>query len=283
LPLSMAESQGVLHKVASVFQSDSGLLVDSFIYDGPRVVTFQKVLRDPRLRFGELLSTLLSICERAMRMAVEIEFACELPDDGPPVFYPLQLRPLASLPRWQAVDVPDSLKERAFCYSHLAHGNGCYEGIHDVVYVKPDAFDKGRTREIAREIGGLNKMLRDAGRPYVLVGFGRWGSSDPWMGIGVGWAQISAVKVLVEVGLEGFNVDPAQGTHFFQNVTALNIGCLSIPHRSRAFIKWEALEAGDPVMHTAFLSWMTWPEALDIRIDGRNGEAAIGLSAGSVL
>ncbi|MCK7471735.1 MAG: hypothetical protein MZU95_13885 [Desulfomicrobium escambiense] len=91
----------------------------------------------------------------------------------------------------------------------------------------------------------MNKGLVDEGRPYVLVGFGRWGSTDPWMGIGVGWAQISGVKVLVEAGLKGFNVDPAQGTHFFQNVTSLNIGCLSVPYGSAAFIRWDRLQAAE--------------------------------------
>jgi hypothetical protein len=281
LPLSVAESQWVLQKVASVYQSDSGLLVDSFFYDGPRVVTFQKVLRDPRLKFGELLGRLLSVCERSMRIPVEIEFACDLPDDQPPVFYPLQLRPMASNKRWERIEISAAHQRQAFCYSNMAHGNGVYRGIHDLVYVKPETFDTAKTREIAREIGAMNKALVDEGRPYVLVGFGRWGSTDPWMGIGVGWAQISGVKVLVEVGLKGFNVDPAQGTHFFQNVTSLNIGCLSVPYGSAAFIRWERLKDIESVRETHHLRLLRWSRALDVYIDGRRGEAAIILPANS--
>ena len=277
LPLSVAESQWVLQKVASVYQSDSGLLVDSFFYDGPRIVTFQKVLRDPRLKFGELLSSLLSICERSMRIPVEIEFACDLPEEQRPVFYPLQLRPMASQKRWERVEVSAGLTEKAFCYSNLAHGNGFYRGIYDLVCVKPEGFDISKTREIAREIGELNKGLVDEGRPYILVGFGRWGSTDPWMGIGVGWAQISGVKVLVEVGLKGFNVDPAQGTHFFQNVTSLNIGCLSVPYGSAAFIRWDQLQAAGSPRETKYLRLLRWGQPLDICIDGRRGEALIVL------
>jgi len=280
LPLSVAESQWVLQKVASVYQSDSGLLVDSFFYEGPRIVTFQKVLRDQRLKFGELICRLLSICERSMRIPVEIEFACDLPEDQRPVFYPLQLRPMASQQRWEQVEVSAEHKEQAFCYSNMAHGNGCYRGIHDLVCVKPETFDVSRSREIAREIGDLNKVLVDENRPYVLVGFGRWGSTDPWMGIGVGWAQISGVKVLVEVGLKGFNVDPAQGTHFFQNVTSLNIGCLSVPYDSAAFIRWEQLVAVKSLRNTKYLKLLRWGRALDIFIDGRRGEAVIVLPAG---
>jgi hypothetical protein len=277
LPLAVAESQWVLQKVASVYQGDSGLLVDSFFYDGPRVVTFQKVLRDPRLKFGELLCNLLAICERSMRIPVEIEFACDLPEEQRPVFYPLQLRPMASKRRWERVEISDVLRTRAFCYSNIAHGNGFYRGIHDLVCVKPKLFDISKTRDIAREIGELNKLLVEEGRPYVLIGFGRWGSTDPWMGIGVGWAQISGVKVLVEVGLKGFNVDPAQGTHFFQNVTSLNIGCLSVPYGSTAFIRWDRLHELEPPRETKYLRLLRWSRPLEICIDGRRGEAVIVL------
>ncbi len=277
LPLAAAESHWVLQKVASVYQSDSGLLVDSFFYEGPRIVTFQKVLRDPRLKFGELLCRLLSVCERSMRIPVEIEFACDLPDDRRPVLYPLQLRPMASKKRWERVEISAEHRERAFCYSNMAHGNGVYREIRDLVVVKPEAFDPSRTREIAREIGAMNKALVDEKRPYVLVGFGRWGSTDPWMGIGVGWAQISAVRVLVEVGLKGYNADPAQGTHFFQNVTSLNIGCLSVPYASQAFIRWERLQGVGGLRETACLRLLRWERPMDIRIDGLRGEAVIAL------
>jgi hypothetical protein len=279
LPLSVAESHWVLQKVASVYQSDSGLLVDSFFYDGPRIVTFQKVLRDPRLKFGELLCRLLSVCEHSMRIPVEIEFACELPEDQRAVFYPLQLRPMASKKRWERVDITPAHRQRAFCYSNMAHGNGVYRGIQDIVVVRPETFDPSKTRGIAREIGDLNKVLVDENRPYLLVGFGRWGSTDPWMGIGVGWAQISGVKVLVEVGLKGFNVDPAQGTHFFQNVTSLNIGCLSVPYGSESFIRWEQLRGIDLLRETGCLRLLRCEQPLDIRIDGLRGEAAILLPA----
>lgn len=275
LPISTAEEHGVLQKVASVYQSESELLVDSFFYSGARIVTFQKVLRDPHLKLGELLGNMLSLCEKAMRTPVEIEFACDLREDGPAVFYPLQLRPMASKRRWEKVVVTEEDRRQAMCFTPLAHGNGVYRGVHDVVCVKAAGFDLSKTREIAREIGELNKLLVDEARPYVLIGFGRWGSTDPYMGIGVGWAQISGVKVLVEVGLKGFNVDPAQGTHFFQNVTSLNIGCLSVPHSSPAFLKWEALESGQLVRETTCLKQYRWAEALDIRIDGRSGEAVI--------
>ncbi|RJO63480.1 MAG: hypothetical protein C4523_20245 [Myxococcales bacterium] len=275
LPLSVAEQHGVLQQAASVYQSESDLLVDSFFYDGPRIVTFAKVLRDPRLKLGALLGDILASCEAAMRTPVEIEFAVDLPPDRPPVFYLLQLRPMASKRRWEQVQITDEQRSGAICRTRLAHGNGVFRGVRDVVYVKPDAFDKSRTREIAEQIGQVNRKLAEEKRPYLLIGFGRWGSTDPWMGIGVRWAQISGVKILVEVGLEGFNVDPAQGTHFFQNVTSLNIGCLSVPHGEGSFLDWNWLERREARTETEYLRHLELDQPLTIWIDGRSGEAVI--------
>jgi len=249
--------------------------VDSFIYSGPRIVTFQKVLRHPRLRLGELLANILTTCEKAMRTPVEIEFACDLSYDNGTVFYPLQLRPMAATKRWEKVTVTRAHRQQAICYSHMAHGNGFYRNLHDIVCINPLNFDVSKTREIAREIGKLNKILTDQGRHYVLIGFGRWGSVDPYMGIGVGWAQISGVKVLVEVGLKEFNVDPAQGTHLFQSITSMNIGGLSIPYNSNAFIHWDRVDSGEIIRETNFLKLYRWRRALEIRIDGRSAKAVI--------
>ena len=275
LPLESAEQHRVLQQVASVYQSDSGLLVDSFFYEGPRIVTFQKVLRDPKLKLGELIGAILAMCENAMKTPVEIEFACDLSREDGARFYPLQLRPMTAKRRWEKVSITPAHRKEAICYSHLAHGNGFYRGLSDSVCVNPDTFEISKTGAIARDIGALNRLLVEENRHYVLVGFGRWGSVDPAMGIGVGWAQISMAKVIVEVGLKGFNVDPAQGTHFFQNVTSLNIGCLSIPYNSKAFINWRRMDSGERVRKTPFLEHYRWPRPLDIRIDGRSGEAVI--------
>lgn len=275
LPIEIAEQDDVLRHVASVYQGESDLLVDSFFYDGPRIVTFMKVLRDPKLRLGELLSQILKASENAMRTPVEIEFAVDLGGGGRPVVYPLQLRPMTSKRRWEQILIDHSHIEKAICYSTQAHGNGVIQDVRDIIYVKPEAFDKSKTREIANEIGTINRKLEQVERPYLLIGFGRWGSIDPYMGIGVKWAQISGVKVLVEVGLPDFNVDPAQGTHFFQNVTSLNIGCLSIPHGSESMIDWSWLESRLIEETTNYLKHVRLKQAIEIRIDGRKGEAVI--------
>ncbi len=275
LELDLAERHGVLQHVASVYQSDSNLLVDSFFNEGPRIVTFMKVLRDGRLRLGELLGRLLSYAEEAMHTPVEMEFAVDLRYRAKPVVTPLQLRPMASKQRWERVSLDDDRKRQAVCYSNQVHGNGTPQGIQDILYVRRDRFEKSQTREIAQEIGQLNKKLVDQGRPYLLIGYGRWGSTDPDMGIGVRWSQISGVKVMVEVGLPQFNVDPAQGTHFFQNVTSLNIGCLSVPHGSESFLTWDWLENLPTVEETTYCRHLRLEQPLDIRLDGRVGEAVI--------
>ena len=275
LPLKTAEEHGVLQQVASVYSSESNLLVDGFYNVGPRIVTFAKILRDSRLKLGELLTTLLSACEKAMRSPVEIEFAVDMVNGNPPVFYPLQMRPMASKRRWEKIEITPELRREAVCRTTLAHGNGAYRDLFDIVAVKPGAFDKGRTREIADDISKINKRLVAEHRPYILIGFGRWGSTDPEMGIGVKWAQISGVRVLVEAGLKGFDVDPAQGTHFFQNVTSLNIGCLSIPYGKDAFLNWDWLAAKPALTETEFLRHIRVDRALTVLIDGRGGEAII--------
>lgn len=275
LPIDTAEEHGVLQHVASVYQSDSDLLADSFFYDGPRVVTFMKVLKDTNLQLGKLLNRILKSSQSAMRTPVEIEFAVEIKPGKTPVFYPLQLRPMTSKAHWEAVDIAPEEIERALCYSNQAHGNGRIEGIRDIVFVKPEQFRKSETREIAAEIGIFNKRLVQENRPYLLIGFGRWGSVDPSMGIGVKWAQISGVKVLIEVGLPDFNVDPAQGTHFFQNVTSLNVGCLSVPHGSSPGIDWRLIKALPIEESTEHLCHLRLERALEIKIDGAKGEGVV--------
>ncbi len=275
LPIEVAEKHGVLQHVASVYQGDSDLLVDSFFYEGPRIITFAKVLRDPKLQLGKLLGKIMKDSESAMRTPVEIEFAVDLGHNGKPIFYPLQLRPMTSKRKWESVQIDKEAIDKAICYSNQAHGNGVIDSICDIVFVAPEEFDKTKTREIAMEIGTINRQLVEQNRPYLLIGFGRWGSVDPSMGIGVKWSQISGVKVMVEVGLPDFNVDPAQGTHFFQNVTSLNIGCLSIPNETESRLDWEWLRKRSVKQITAHLKHVRLNDPLEIRIDGRKGEAVV--------
>jgi hypothetical protein len=277
LPLTEAEDAGVLQQIGSVYQQESDLLVDSFFYKGPRVVTFNKVLKNSQFPLCSVLIDLLGLCEDAMRTPAEIEFAVDIPKgSGVPTIYLLQLRPMTSRSRWQPVVIDDNHVEAAVGRTRMAHGNGIYENINDIVLVKPETFEKRFTREIAAEVGDMNKRMVNEGRPYMLIGYGRWGSTDPWMGIGVQWSQIAGVKVLVEVGLPDFNVDPSQGTHFFQNVTSLNIGCISIPHGDKyAMLDWDWLHSLPVIEDNAYTSLLRPSSPIEVRIDGRNGNTVI--------
>jgi hypothetical protein len=209
---------------------------------------------------------------------VELEFAVNLdPDEeGLREFAILQMRPMIS--RWssQKVRMDGFSQERVVCASLRALGNGAITDIADVVYVRPDRFDPARTMEIARQIGGINQVLRDAGRPCVLVGPGRWGSADPWLGIPVRWHQISSSRVIVETSLKDFVVDPSYGTHFFHNITSLGLGYFTLRGgEGEVGMRWDWLERQAAVGETDLLRHVRLPKPLDIRIDGSTGRGVI--------
>ena len=174
------------------------------------------------------------------------------------------------------VELAETQKEFALCYSDQVLGNGVSNMIRDIVFVKPAIFDAARSPEIAVEIDKLNSQLRAANIHYMLVGPGRWGSTDPWLGIPVKWSQISGVKVVVEVSLPNMNVDPSQGSHFFQNMTSLRIGYFTIPLNStNGFIDWPWLESLPPIGETTFLKHIRLAQPLKVMIDGRKSQGII--------
>ncbi|MBI5535258.1 MAG: hypothetical protein HY898_21200 [Deltaproteobacteria bacterium] len=275
LDLSEAEEHGELHKVGSVYSIDDRVIRDGLVQPGPRVVNFSSILRYGEMPLSELLSDLLATCSDALGCPIEIEFAINIGDYGTrPQCSLLQVRPLIAGGTRDLVSVEETHRQKAWCYTYRALGNGIRKDIQDVVFVRPSSFDKARTRVIAEEVGELNKLLEAQGRPYLLIGFGRWGTFDPWLGIGVTWGQISGVSVLVETGLPNFNIDPSQGTHFFQNMTTLGIGYMSVPHGNpQAKLDWDWLESL-PVEHeTTYLRHVRLPSPTEVRIDGRSGEA----------
>jgi len=275
--LVVAERHGELDHVASTFSVDDLVIRDSLSYKGPRIVSFAPVLKYDALPLPALLVDLLQTCQDAFGCPVEIEFAGNLgPRGTKPTFSLLQVRPFITTGNREQVEVTEQDLRNAWCQTFRALGNGVRDDLYDIVYVRRDAFDRARTLAIAEEIGALNhKLVRDS-RPYILIGFGRWGSSDPWLGIGVTWAQIAGVGVFVEAGLPDFNVDPSQGTHFFQNLTSLGVGFLSVPaNAAQAAVDWDWLEAqpihelGKHVCHVRL------DTPAEVRIDGRSGRAAI--------
>ncbi|MBI2900658.1 MAG: hypothetical protein HYY17_10765 [Planctomycetes bacterium] len=276
LDLSEAETQGVLQRIGSTYDPDDNVVRDSLGRPGPRIVTFAPILKHNEIPLPPLLSDLLVASREALGCPVEIEFAVDMKgQDAKPVFALLQIRPFATGGERDMVQVGKEHLGRSWCHTHSALGNGVKREIRDIVYVVPRRFDRARTPQIAQEIGEINARLAAEKRPYVLIGFGRWGSFDPWLGIGVNWGQISGVRVLIEAGLAGFNVDPSQGTHFFQNMTALGIGFLSVPHGSdRAFLDWDWLESLPVEAEVGSVRHVRFPRSIEVRIDGRTGRAA---------
>jgi hypothetical protein len=206
---------------------------------------------------------------------VEIEFAAEL-DREPKEFAILQMRPYAAGEDRQPVELEDLPRDTMVCYSAEALGNGIIDDIHDIVYVRPETFDAAKTHEIAQEVAAVNQALRAANRPCLLIGPGRWGSSNYWLGIPVTWGQVSAARIIVEAGLNDFIVDPSQGSHFFHNLTSVGTAYMTVnPPAGQGFIDWEWLAARPVESDAEFVRHVRLKTPIEARIDGRTSRAAV--------
>ncbi len=277
LDLDAAERHGTLAPVGSVYMPENEAIYDGIGRAGPRLVTFAHVLKSDLFPLADIVSFLLELSRRCMSCEVEMEFAVNLADgDAPPEFGLLQVRPLAA--DLAAPDVSDGIYESddALVATRLALGNGRYDDIRDVVLVDRERFDRGHTREIAREVGELNDRLQAEGRPYLLIGPGRWGSSDRWLGVPVDWTQIAGAAVIVETDLEEFKVTPSQGTHFFQNLTAFRVGYMTVNQTSGGgILDWDWFEAQPYLAETAHLRHIRLDDPLPVLIDGRSGRGVV--------
>ncbi|HCT93911.1 MAG: phosphoenolpyruvate synthase [Bacteroidetes bacterium GWE2_39_28] len=264
--------------VASTWDMQSSRLVDSNLEEGRKVITFSHILKFDTMPLAEMLCDLLQICHKEMHSAVEIEFAVnmDVPKGEDKIFSLLQIRPITnnndnkSL-EWDSIDTNDSL-----IYAESALGIGSIDGIEDIIYVKEESFDSAHTLEIAEEINKLNQQIREQKRNYVLIGPGRWGSSDPWLGIPIKWPNISEAKVIVECGLKNFRVEPSQGTHFFQNLTSFGVGYLTInPYMKDGLFNSEKLNSMDALHESKYLRHVRFQNPLFIYIDGRKNRGII--------
>jgi hypothetical protein len=273
--LDVAERDGTLAAVGSVYSRENDAVYDGIIRPGPRLVTFAHVLKSDIFPLADIVRLLLDIGQNGMACPIEIEFAVNL-HAQPMEFGFLQIRPTIADEASEGVALGELHPADTICYSAQALGNGRIRGIHDLVVVEPARFDSARTREIAAEIGHVNEKLRAAGRPYVLIGPGRWGSADPWLGIPVVWEQISAAQVIVETSLHDFVITPSQGTHFFQNLTSFRIGYLTVnPTVGEGHVDWDWLARQPAVEETAYLRHVRLEAPLEVRLDGRSRRGAI--------
>jgi hypothetical protein len=257
---------------ASTYLPEEHRIKDAAVSGGYPVMTFAPLLKYDALPLAAILTELLAAGQEGLGRAVDIEFCIHYPaaSGARPQVSILQIRPMADRTEAAVVAIQADDRKHAFCYSENALGNGLIRDLSDIVYVKPTDFDPAKTPDIASEIARMNAELGKAGHRYLLIGPGRWGSADPWLGIPVNWADISGAAAIVETTHEAFSVDPSQGSHFFHNLTSLGMSYLNITANSEDFIK-PGWFASHPVMRvTRFLTHIRLERPVIIKVDGRS-------------
>lgn len=278
--LKVAEEDGPLFFVGSTYNHENHAVYDGLSRQGARLVTFAPVLKGGVFPLPEIAELLLEIGRKEMGTPVELEFAVTMtPGHGQPKeFGVLQMRPLVLSREMEQLSVNEVDPERILCRSARVLGNGVIEDIRDIVMVDIDRFDRARSREVAREVHQFNTRMVNGERPYLLIGVGRWGSMDPWLGIPVKWEQISGARVIIEAGLKDIDVEPSQGSHFFQNITSFMVGYFTIPggNRSRdAVLDWEWLNAQPVEAELAFTRHIRLEQPLTVKMNGHKQRGVI--------
>ncbi|MBN2178042.1 MAG: phosphoenolpyruvate synthase/pyruvate phosphate dikinase [Deltaproteobacteria bacterium] len=259
---------------ASTYDPEEHRIIDTGEGPGGKIITFSQILKYRSIPLPKMLSDILELSRRNMGCPVEIEFAVNLRKDNPGScdFYLLQIRPMVTEENRFEVEISEQDRERAFCFSNLALGNGRRQDIADIIFVKQDDFRLEATYEIAAEVGRLNGALLAEKRSYLLIGPGRWGSFDRWLGIPVQWRHISGVGAIVEIRGSLIKADPSHGSHFFQNITSLGIFYVSVTEGTQDFLDWPWLESLPVVNETTHLRHVRLPKPLTIKIDGRKSQ-----------
>jgi hypothetical protein len=277
LDLADAERHDMLWPVASTYSPEDDRVYDGLSRPGVRLVTFAPLLKSQVAPFGEMVQLLLELGYRGLSGPVEIEFAMNLEPEsgGPKEFAFLQIRPIAVVAAGGAAPFSAYPDDVVFVRSKQALGNGRFPGLHDIVVVRPDTFRRERTITIATDVGRMNEKLRHEKRPYVLIGPGRWGTADQWLGVPVSWSQISGARVILERDLTDLKVEPSQGTHFFQNMTSYGIGYFNVLESEGGTLDEAWLDELPLVEETPWLRHYRLDEALEILVDGRLGEGLI--------
>ncbi|MDR4989093.1 MAG: PEP/pyruvate-binding domain-containing protein [Bacteroidales bacterium] len=265
------QGESSLKHVASTYDYEDQIIRDGLYDKGTKLITFANVLKHNSFPLPEILQTLLRVGQQEMNNQVEIEFAVTLdvPKGEKRHFHFLQIRPVVETQEKSQVRLSICKPDNTIIICHNALGNGVIDNVHDIIYVKPDTFDSAHTKEMADIINKLNGKFTKNGGNYILVGPGRWGSTDPWLGIPVKWAQISAARLIVESGLKHFHIDPSQGTHFFQNLTSFNVGYFTInPYLKEGYYDLDFLNKQTAVYEDQFIRHVRFELPLTIKIDG---------------
>ena len=275
--LSEAETDDALRFVASTYSAESDRLSPGTSAEGPRVLTFAPILDLNEIPLNPVIWLLLKLCQDAVGAPVEMEFAMTLDSRKrlAPRFGFLQVRPMMVSDEQVDIAEENLEGENVLAASDAVLGNGTVSDICDVIYVRPEVFEARNTRVIAEQIAHINRTLVEEKRPYLLVGFGRWGSSDPWLGIPVNWSEISAAKAIVEATLPEMNVDLSQGSHFFHNLSSFQVSYFAVRHDGRFHVDWEWLDRLPAVSETPYVRHVRLAKSLMIKVDGRSGRGVI--------
>jgi len=272
LPISEAEAHDVLKHLASVYDSENERIEAGLSTPGPRILNFANILKYEYVPLARALNLIMDVGKEALGSPVELEYAVDLDkaDNGKPSFFILQIKPMMGTGGEYTFDTGGIDPEEMIIYAEKSMGNGKVDDITDVVYVDPADFDKMRTREMATQIEQFNRKMVADDRKYILIGPGRWGTRDPFIGIPVNWSQISNAKVIVETSLDEFPLDASLGSHFFHNVTSMNVGYFSIQHdSSTSFIRWDELGEQKLIEETGFVKHIRFKEPVCIMMDGK--------------
>ncbi|MCU4175803.1 PEP/pyruvate-binding domain-containing protein [Carboxylicivirga sp. N1Y90] len=278
LSIKEAEEDGNLKHCATVYDYNYDRMVNDFSKRGPRVVNFSNILKYDYVPLADTLDMLLRFFKEAMGAPVEIEFAVDL-DPGRrdlPTLYLLQIKPLIRIENNVNINFDEVPKDKLVLQSIKGMGNGRLNHIKDVVYMNIDMFDRTKTAEMGQEMSEINKYFEEQGKEYVLIGPGRWGTRDRFTGIPVYWSQISHARVIVEMGLPDFPLDASLGSHFFHNVTSMNVGYFSVQNNGKdEFVNLDVLKSKKLINETTYFKHVEFEENLDILMDGKKQKAAI--------
>ncbi|TAJ12995.1 pyruvate, phosphate dikinase [Marinilabiliaceae bacterium JC017] len=273
-----AEFHGTLNHCASVYDPDNNTITAGLDKMGPRVLNFANILKYKYIPLGKAIEVILDVVKEALGAPVEIEFAVDLKKDkrGRATFYLLQIKPLVGSLQDYEIDMAKINEQQIMLYSERGMGNGKISDVRDVIYADLSAFDKTKTMEMVNEIEQLNAIMKTEDKNYILIGPGRWGTRDKWIGIPVMWPQISNAKVIVETSLEDYPLEASGGSHFFHNVTSMHVGYCSIQHHDKvAAINWKELERQKVVNQTRYFKHVRFEQPLTIRMDGKKRKVVI--------
>lgn len=278
--IKQAEKDESIYDISSVYDFQDNVLKEGKMYEGKRIITFANILKHNSFPLVNIIKEIMRICENAMNNPVEIEFAVNLnPENSSYKFFNLlQIRPIVEDIIEDEINFSDIDVSESILYSEKVLGHGVIKGIYDLIYVKPDKFDSVNNRTVVDIIDRLNNQFVKADKNYILIGPGRWGSSDPWLGIPVVWSQISAARLIVESGLENYQIEPSQGTHFFQNLTSFKVGYFTInPFKNDGFWNLDFLNSLNAEYEDDFVRHINFDKELLIKIDSKKSKGIIGI------